>query len=100
MRGGFLENGEGIGLETRWPKLSRVSTRTDNLLRKASSRAARPCARPIFSGSLPYPMADAIVKMGKYMATTMNPTVTPRNTIIIGSNSAVRLATASSTSSS
>jgi len=95
-----LGNGEGVELETRRLKLSRVLTRTDNLLREASSRAVRPCARLIFSGSLLYPMADAIVKMGKYMATTMNPTVTPRNTIIIGSNSAVRLATASSTSSS
>lgn len=46
------------------------------------------------------PMADAIVKMGKYIATTINPTVTPRNTIIMGSNSAVKFVTAWSTSSS
>ncbi len=47
-----------------------------------------------------YPIADAIVKIGRYIATTINPTVTPKNTIIIGSKRAVRLVTAWSTSSS
>lgn len=47
-----------------------------------------------------YPIADAIVKIGRYIATTINPTVTPKNTIIIGSKRAVRFVTAWSTSSS
>lgn len=47
-----------------------------------------------------YPIADAIVKIGRYIATTIKPTVTPKNTIIIGSKRAVRFVTAWSTSSS
>ena len=44
--------------------------------------------------SMAYPIAEAIVKIGRYIATTINPTVTPKNTIIIGSKSAVRFVTA------
>ncbi len=40
------------------------------------------------------------LKIGRYMATTRPPTTTPRNTIIIGSSSEVRVLTAVSTSSS
>ena len=36
-----------------------------------------------------YPIADAILKIGRYIAITINPITTPRNTIIIGSSSAV-----------
>src|SRR2546425_3788083 len=41
-----------------------------------------------------------ILKMGRYMATTMPPTTTPRKTIIIGSSNEVSAVTAASTSSS
>lgn len=68
--------------ETPWPATAMVSSR---LLSSHNNR---------------YPIADAIEKIGKYIAITMNPTVTPRNTIIIGSNNAVRFVTAASTSSS
>ena len=40
------------------------------------------------------------LKIGRYMATTRPPTTTPRNTIMIGSSSEVRVLTAVSTSSS
>ncbi len=50
--------------------------------------------------TLGYPIAFAIEKIGRYIATTMKPTVVPKNTIIMGSKSAVRFPTASSTSSS
>jgi hypothetical protein len=43
---------------------------------------------------------EAILKMGRYMATMMNPRTVPRNTIIMGSSIAVRASTARSTSSS
>ena len=36
-----------------------------------------------------YPIADAILKIGRYIATTINPITIPRNTIIIGSSSDV-----------
>ena len=41
-----------------------------------------------------YPIADAILKIGRYIAITINPITIPRNTIIIGSSSAVNEATA------
>ena len=41
-----------------------------------------------------YPIADAMVKIGKYIAITMNPMIVPRNTIIKGSSNDVRAATA------
>ncbi len=44
--------------------------------------------------------APAMVKIGRYMATTRVPMTTPRKTIIMGSIISVRLFTASSTSSS
>ena len=31
-----------------------------------------------------YPIADAILKIGRYIAITINPITTPRNTIIAG----------------
>jgi len=46
------------------------------------------------------PAAFTMSKIGRYIATTMPPTTTPRNTIIIGSISASRPDTAASTSSS
>ena len=42
----------------------------------------------------PYPIADAIVKIGRYMAITMNPMIVPKTTIMIGSKSEVMAATA------
>ncbi len=47
-----------------------------------------------------YPAAEAIWKMGRYMATIIPPTTPPRNTIMKGSSSAVMAPTAASTSSS
>ncbi len=47
-----------------------------------------------------YWMAPAILKIGRYMAITKPPIVTPRNTSMIGSIRAVMLSTAWSTSSS
>ena len=41
-----------------------------------------------------YPTADAILKIGRYIAITINPITTPKNTIIAGSSSAVNEATA------
>ena len=41
-----------------------------------------------------YPIADAILKIGRYIAITMNPITIPRNTIIAGSSSAVNEVTA------
>lgn len=41
-----------------------------------------------------YPIADAILKIGRYIAITINPITIPRNTIIIGSSNAVNEATA------
>ena len=41
-----------------------------------------------------YPIADAILKIGRYIAITINPITIPRNTIIAGSSSAVNEATA------
>jgi hypothetical protein len=46
------------------------------------------------------PAAFTMSKIGRYMATTMPPTTTPRKTIITGSMSARRPETAASTSSS
>ncbi len=48
----------------------------------------------------PYCTALIMSKIGRYMATTMPPTTTPRNTIMIGSISESRPLTAASTSSS
>ena len=47
-----------------------------------------------------YCTALIMSKIGRYIATTMPPTTTPRNTIITGSISESRLDTAASTSSS
>ncbi len=47
-----------------------------------------------------YPIAEAMVKIGKYIAITMKPMITPKNTIMIGSSNDVSDATAWSTSSS
>jgi hypothetical protein len=47
-----------------------------------------------------YWTALTMSKIGRYIATTMPPTTTPRNTIINGSNSASNPETAASTSSS
>ena len=46
------------------------------------------------------PAAFTMSKIGRYMATTMPPTTTPRNTIMTGSISERRPDTAASTSSS
>ena len=50
--------------------------------------------------NLCYCTALIISKIGRYIATTMPPTTTPRNTIITGSNIDSKLDTAESTSSS
>ena len=42
----------------------------------------------------PQPIASAILKIGRYIATTINPITTPRNTIMMGSNNDVSEATA------
>ena len=47
-----------------------------------------------------YSMAPAILKIGMYMASSMNPMVPPRKTIMNGSISAVMASTAALTSSS
>lgn len=46
------------------------------------------------------PITETDLKIGKYIATTINPTLPPSNTIIRGSINCVRLPTAVSTSSS
>jgi hypothetical protein len=56
--------------------------------------------RSIAFGAGPYCTALIMSKIGRYMATTMPPTTTPRNTIITGSISASSPDTAASTSSS
>ena len=47
-----------------------------------------PGARPYFARGTDnrpiYPIADAILKIGRYIATTMNPITVPKNTIIAG----------------
>ena len=56
---------------------------------------------PVGRGSfLNYPTAEAILKMGRYMAMIIPPTTPPRKTIMKGSKSAVIAPTAASTSSS
>jgi hypothetical protein len=50
--------------------------------------------------AISYCTALIMSKIGRYMATTMPPTTTPRNTIMIGSMSASKPPTAASTSSS
>ncbi|MDB4971572.1 MAG: hypothetical protein JWN44_7261 [Myxococcales bacterium] len=50
--------------------------------------------------STAYCTALIMSKIGRYMATTMPPTTTPRNTIITGSINESRFDTAASTSSS
>ncbi len=47
-----------------------------------------------------YPMASDILKIGRYIAITINPITIPRNTIMMGSSNDVSEATAWSTSSS
>ncbi len=44
--------------------------------------------------TMTYPIAEAIVKIGKYIAMTMNPIIVPRTTIMMGSSSDVMAATA------
>ena len=44
--------------------------------------------------TMTYPIAEAIVKIGKYIAMTMNPIIVPRTTIMMGSSSEVMAATA------
>lgn len=51
-------------------------------------------------GGHPYPTAEIMSKMGRYMATIMPPTTTPRTTIIRGSRAEMSALTAASTSSS
>lgn len=41
-----------------------------------------------------YPMASDILKIGRYIAITINPITTPRNTIMMGSSNDVSEATA------
>jgi len=76
------------------------AARKTRIRRPVGSHPLRIEYRSIVTAAIGYPMAEAMVKIGRYIATTMKPTVTPRNTIIMGSRSAVRFATASSTSSS
>ncbi len=54
----------------------------------------------IVEGSAPHPTAPTMSKMGRYMATIMPPTRTPRTTIMMGSMTERRAVTAVSTSSS
>jgi len=58
-----------------------------------------PVAMP-FAAIRAYCTALIMSKIGRYIATTMPPTTTPRKTIIIGSRSESRPLTAASTSSS
>ena len=64
-------------------------------------RSGRTVATPLDSPLCrPYCTALIMSKIGRYMATTMPPTTTPRNTIITGSSIESRFDTAASTSSS
>lgn len=68
---------------------------------RSSFRLTRTLQKSLtFSLVPPYPIAEAMVKIGRYIAITMNPMTTPKNTIIIGSSNDVNDATAWSTSSS
>jgi hypothetical protein len=73
---------------------------------KLRVRRAGTKSGPALAGPLSHPKAKAyctaliMSKIGRYIATTMPPTTTPRNTIITGSISASSPDTAASTSSS
>jgi hypothetical protein len=80
------------------PGASKLEAHTRILEKKrvASRRARHSLLR---TGPV-YPAAFTMSKIGRYIDTTMPPTTTPRNTIIIGSIIASRPDTAASTSSS
>src|SRR2546425_9324804 len=63
-------------------------------------RPGEPAQKRVDVERLHYFIIVTSLKIGRYMATTRPPTTTPRNTIIIGSSSAVSAPTAVSTSSS
>lgn len=84
--GGLFDRGSRSTRFARGSTSGRRYLSTRDVIRRASS--------------FTYCIAPAMVKIGRYMAITMNPITTPRNTIIMGSSSEVRVATAVSTSSS
>ncbi len=63
-------------------------------------RSRRLASIGLIDGSADHLTSVTSLKIGRYIATTMPPTTTPRNTIIIGSSREVRAVTAESTSSS
>jgi hypothetical protein len=91
---------EGLGL-VGW-----LATALATRLPDAKSGAGRqtgPALRPAWWGNhppAPYFTVFTMSKIGRYIATIMPPTTTPRNTIMIGSSSESSALTAASTSSS
>lgn len=62
---------------------------------RPTSRLHRSLQTNLAFGLVPrYPIAEAMVKIGKYIAITINPMTTPKNTIMIGSSNDVSDATA------
>ena len=66
---------------------------------KEKGRRRRIRLRPL-NGAAAYWTAFTMSKIGRYIATTMPPTITPSTTIIMGSSSDSSALTAASTSSS
>ena len=66
----------------------------------ANTRSPPPAALPSLLRCPAYCTAFTMSKIGRYIATTMPPTMTPRTTIMIGSMRLSRAPTATSTSSS
>jgi len=88
-----MRSGERIGasLVKRAPKVFKHE-------RRAPPAGEPPSGPP--AGENPYDTALIMSKMGRYMATIIPPTTTPRTTIMMGSMAARRPSTAVSTSSS
>ncbi len=93
--------GAGVAPPLNFCSADELSTQREKMTKECakycreSVRAYRAYMTPT-----PYFTAFTMSKIGRYIATTMPPTTTPKNTIMIGSNSDSNALTAASTSSS
>jgi hypothetical protein len=79
------------------PPFAPSRLRVNQAVPPPAARSPQPAGSPI----KPYPPTAFIIsKIGKYIATIIPPTTTPRNTIMIGSSALSSASTAASTSSS
>ncbi len=102
--------GAGLGVKTSKKgtgggrKVATTQRRTERKSDGRPSRTARrttfPCVIASLRHSTCYCTAFTMSKIGRYIATTMPPTITPRTTIMIGSMRESSAPTATSTSES